>query len=289
MLILQIQILTSFIMPSNNPTTFEYINLILPSVMGVITFILGYVVSNSISNKKDKTNLIAIYEYFTLYLNHQLESIDVQIELMKEQIIKLGELDSMEGLSITLKIQPYYALDSINKEALMQSFKHKGKKPDESLIIINYIELTRHSFEHYKIYHQDYIESQQELRARWNDALKEFINFKRKAFNKTIGEINGSQDLIAMNRIFNEWSEIKNGGLKHSINNLVEPIDKYFGPIYSISPNNEYAGECLRISARIDMVFKEWQDEQNTYRRFLETSIQSIETFKSDNNSLILP
>lgn len=257
----------------------DYLYIYLPPVVVVVTFILGYVISNAINKNQEHRRLKRVFDFFQLYYENQIKSIKKQIIFIKEQEVKVSQLKNTNGLDITLINQPYFILDSIKKEELFSAWIDIMKKDSQSLInILTYIEFTKKSFIRYSEHHKGFLERQDEIRLKWNSKITEFHKIKVSLTSSPIEVLKQNKDLIMLNHIYNEWCKYENThSLKDTLLHLVMPLIEYFEPIYKKSPDNQIAIVLIAKAQEIDITYKEWESEISRYDAYLKNFIEVLE------------
>ena len=157
----------------------DYLDIYLDPVVAIATFILSYFLAKIITDRQEKNKLTSLFNYFNLYLINQNKAIDRQIEEIKKQKDAIKELSNTDGITISIINQPYYILDTINKEALLDAWTKIGKKEAQKYFdIISHIELTRKIFQAYKDYHTNFLQRLNGIRQDWNTKLSTFTKLK---------------------------------------------------------------------------------------------------------------
>ncbi len=84
----------------------DYVDIYLDPVIVIITFVLGYIISNLINKNQEIRKFQRVLEYFIVYYKDQISSVIKQLELIKEQSTKISLLKNTNGLGIDLINQP---------------------------------------------------------------------------------------------------------------------------------------------------------------------------------------
>jgi hypothetical protein len=263
-----------------NKDLFDYIAIFLAPITAIMTFILGYIISNAINKNQENRKLTRVFDYFQLYYKNQINAIKGQIELIKEQKDKVNQLKDTSGLSITITSQPYFILDSINKEELFSSWTNNKKKDSQSLMdIIKFIEFTRKSFEKYVEYHKGFILRQSDIQSKWNNKITAWHNLKGALTSAHPEILAQNPDITKLIEIYNSMGEFENSELlSDTIQHLVNPLLEYFEPIYSKNPNNQMALALITTAQGIYIEYKMWENEIKSYNAYLTALLTSLET-----------
>ncbi|MGV3631744.1 MAG: hypothetical protein ACO1O6_11095 [Bacteroidota bacterium] len=187
----------------------QCIDVFLDPIVVIITFFLGYWISNHQTNKKENKELDALYDYFTLYLTKQKKALKAQMDYLIKQREDLSQLIPFSSLPLNLSIQPYYILDNINKEKLVQSFERKNRKGQQVIELISFIELSRAIFSKYEVYHGQFTTRQNDFQNQWNQHLKELHHDKMNLMNRPLDEIRRIPELVELNSTYNNLDRIE--------------------------------------------------------------------------------
>lgn len=256
----------------------DKVNIIIPSVISIIAFISGFFLSNYIENKKDKRNLTRVYDYFMEYFKEQIILIRNQTVSIVKQKVDVSLLKNTGGINFHIISQPYFILDSINKEELFTAWTNIKKKEGKTLIdILKYIEYTKKVFDGYNEHHKEFLLRQREIRDKWNSRCSDFHTLKGDLHSLPKAEIEANSDLFKLNSIYNMWNKIGSEALLDTISNLVMPIKEYYEPIYSKDPGNNIALQLISKVGEIELVFEEWKAEIESYDSYLGEIIKGLE------------
>lgn len=248
---------------------FDYIEIFLDPIVIIITFILGFWLSNYSIKKKENIELDSLFDYFKIYVENQLQQISKQIIEIETQQKKISNLKNMGGLTI-INIQPlYFILEGINKQQLLKSWIRKGNIDQKLIIILKYFNFTKLSFDNYQSFHSGFLERQNLLRDKWNNSIKNLHDFKLSTSNKPREELSQSDDFIFFNSLYNTWGNLKNPALEDTINLIVQPLENHFQKIFNKNPENHFAAKILEKVQAIDIVYLEWKAEVENYKKYL--------------------
>jgi hypothetical protein len=258
----------------------DYFMIYLPSIVVVITFFLGYWISNRINKNQETRRLIRVYNYFKVYLERQNKSIQHQISLFEKQIEKVNKLVDMSGLTIPVATPLYFIVDPIKKEEVFYAWTEIMKKDSQEFInTLQILEYTKMTFDNFVKYHHDFIERQNDIRLRWNSKLFKFQKM-RASFNSH-PQIASDPNIKKLNEIYDNWTSGDESSLKRTVDELTKPLLSHFYPIYSKNPGNRMALKLIRIAQDIDMIYKEWEFEITAYKITLQGIIdESSNEFK---------
>lgn len=267
---------------------FDYIEIFLDPIIIIITFILGFLLSNYNIKRKENNELDSLFEYFKIYVKNQKEQISKQIIEMDKQLINVSNLSNIGGLSI-INVQPIdFILEDVNKQLLLKAWIKKDLNEQNLIDILKIFNYTKISFENYQIYHKGFLERQTNLREKWNLKIKNFHDYKLSVSKKPKDELKNSKEFIFLNEIYNNWSEQGTRPLKATIDDIVRPLEKYFSEVFNQNPDNPLAGEILKKVQSIDIVYNEWEAEVRNYTFYLKEILPNLKKSLADLNKIEL-
>ncbi len=252
----------------------DYVGIYLEPFLGVLTFFLGYLLSKIITTKQEVSKLKKVYQYFSVYFTSQLSNIREQIKFIKEAAREVSKLKNTSGLDIKLINQPYFILDTINKEDLLDSWIRVGRKePIELIKTLKFIEFTKVSFNGYMEYHRKFLERQFGIRNKWNASIDSF--HKLKAQMVANGNVN-TPEIQKLNEIYNNWIDQNSKFLSETVDNLTKPILEYFTPLYEREGKDMGALMLIQKAQEIEIVYLEWMNEVGAYVKYLKYLHKSL-------------
>ncbi|MFT4662589.1 MAG: hypothetical protein ACI8XB_002879 [Patiriisocius sp.] len=255
----------------------DYTDVFLDPVIVIITFVLAYWLANIQSKRKNKKELNNLFEYFSLYLTKQTESINKQIKYINEHALELEALKPFNGPAVKFTIQPYHLLESMNKENLVQSFKQKGIESEKVMNIISYIDLTKITFDNYREYHKGFLSRQNDARVKWNSQMIEFHQLKTDLLNRPPKEVKASKELMKLNELYNSMIDSNSEEMGVVYDDFIIPLEKYFQDIYSKDHNNKYANLLMPKLQFLQITYHEGEASINQYKNFLSKILGVLE------------
>ncbi len=256
----------------------DYLDIFLDPLIVVITFIIGYWVSNLISKNKEKRRLRSIYEFFKDYLNNQFPGIQSQIDLIKEYKDNISGLKGISNVSITVVPQPYFLLDSINLEDLFSAWRFKKRRNTQDLIdILKMIEFSKVTFNGYFENHKTFTARQINIYDNWRAKIKEFHDLKAELTKIPVEEIKANPDLVNLNQIYNNWVKGNKDQITEVVEFLAEPLIDHYTPIYGQNPNNEIALSLIKAGQGLRIIYKEWFHHVKDYSEKLDSFVITLE------------
>lgn len=270
---------------NSTPSILDYIDVFLDPVIVIITFFLGFLLANIQAKRKDKKENSDLFEYFSVYLTKQNESIKKQLDNMKEHLVILESLSPFNGPKVIFIIQPYHLLESMNKERLVQSFKQKEISQNVVLNIISFIDLTKISFNHYQEFHAQYLKDQSLVREKWNFKMTELHQLKMdlmvSASEETLSE---KPELVKLNDCYNLLTE--DMGVSEVLETFIKPMIDYFNDLYGKDHKNETVNLLLAHFQKIEIIYMESMAFIKRYKTFLSNIIEVLESEEAKSEIL---
>jgi|GEM_PF-6227439 len=267
---------------TNNRDIHDYIDIYLDPLVAIGTFVLGYYLSKIITDRQENSKLTSLLSYFQLYLTNQRAAIDKQIDQMILQKSALKNLNNTSGLSVSLVNQPYYILDSINKESLLQAWTTIGKMSSQKFFdIISHIELTRKIFDAYKDHHSTFINRLNSIQVDWNTKMTELHKLKAALTSNKKEIVLSDPDLKILVQIFNEtYKDSENKSFYYAMEKLVNPIEAHFREAYSNNPQNKVALVLTQKAQEIQLVFQGWTSSKDSYDEYIHIIVDELQKSK---------
>lgn len=263
----------------------DLLKLLFDFFITLITFILGYWLSSYQLNKKEIKELNNVYEYFLQYLKKQHKSICRQCDLIEEYKGKIVNLLNTNPPPLTLINQPYYILDSLNREKVARSLKVNGHSIENTMKIIGFIELSRAVFENIIEFHKGFMNRHLDIRNRWNKEIKTFHKQKATMLKRPKDEIKSTLYLIQMNHIYNQWTlEALDLSLSYTIENLAKPIGLLMSAEHQLNPENSDVIDMLEITQTLEIIYEEWKIEISSCESLLRSQIEVLRDVESSIN-----
>lgn len=258
----------------SNRDIHDFIDIYLDPVIVILTFILGYWISTISFNRKTKAKNHKLLEYFKTYLERQNKAIDRQNEEILKHKKKADNLADTGGFDIVLINQPYFILDSINKEDLLEALKTiRLVTPANFIETLDFIEFTKKCYERHSFQHTNFIDQLAALRERWNSTIQDFHNLKAKATDMPIEAIRANSSVLKLNEVYNDWTSDENQRvqtLKMTIDKLVAPLSTYFEEVYRNNPQDSLALAILSRVQRLEMIYNQWESTVKSYSQYLD-------------------
>lgn len=217
----------------------DYVRIYGSLVMSVITFVLGYVVANRISNKKERKELANIKEMFLKYEKSLIKSVESQIISYKKYKESLLDLRGMGVVAFDRVAFNFDFFDSLNKERLYMAFlDHK-----EDIDLYNFF--VFHSY--FKKVEQDMGEQNKELIGRYRE-LTDRWNIQINKLHDFISNLNVS-DTLYTDLERKELMETYNNTDINDKSSLQEMMDLWVNPFIDILTRkyDETKGENLDL------------------------------------------
>lgn len=175
-----IQKITEVVHSNPNRDWLDFVDVFGGIASSILIFILGLILSNLISKRKDKQKCKEYYNFFVEYLKQQHESINNQVAELKKTKLRLEEVKYHRAPELKMILQQFYVLDSFNKEQLMTAFKMFKKQPSELMNILHELEYARVLINDIETSLLNYSNRQNELTELLNVDLKQWDSLTRK-------------------------------------------------------------------------------------------------------------
>ncbi|WP_343631280.1 hypothetical protein [Fluviicola sp.] len=225
----------------NTKDWLDYTDVFLDPVLLILTFFLGYWISNWQVKRKEKKELNELYDYFLLYLARQEATISLQIKAIEELINELNYLKPFKTIRAKFIIQPIELLENLNRAQIVESFKFKSHPPVEAINLFVFINLCVENFKNFQDSHLNFGKRQNEILYKWNELIKDFHISKINSINMSTTDIINIPELMTLNRYYNDFCELKDPTPENVMEVCITPLKKYFGELGKIDHTNSYA------------------------------------------------
>ncbi|MDX2191511.1 MAG: hypothetical protein SFY32_16790 [Bacteroidota bacterium] len=261
----------------------DYLSIFLESIIVIIAVALGNYFSNRSYNRQENEKLERLFKYFQSYVIYQKERIQSQIDSIVSFKESCEKSKDFKHITIHKVVQPYFILDSINKQDLFESFRIQ--KSDRDLIkYLTDLEIIKITFENFLFENDSYVESINFLNDEWN---KEFSDFKVNAEDYISGLIiiNGYE--IKIKETFQKFQN------KYEIPSLVETMTDLITPLSDLDNeimNNRQIifknpGDYFHVHDNLNelnLIYKKWEATKNEYSIQLGKTIENLNIKKME-------
>jgi len=262
----------------NSKDFLDYLDVFLDPILLIITFLLGYWISSWQLNRKEKKELDEQFDYFTLYLSKQSDSIKNQIQTIRETISGLENLKPFKVVQTRFIIQPIELLDTMNKAQITKSFQYKGFPPSDAVQLFVSINLCMENFKQYRESHIRFIQRQNEILLKWNEQIQDFHLSKMLSINLPVNEVIEIPELMTLNDYYNKLMEIEkpNDTPENLMKVCINPLIEYFKKLSEKDHTNRYANEYIPKLEKIAITYLQSEDYIKQQKEYLEKIIEVL-------------
>lgn len=253
----------------------DYVDVFGGLIIGILTFILGYALSNIIERRKAKRDQKECRSFFNVYWKEQLEKTYKQIEFMNDLANRLESYESFEGIQVTNQLHPFYLYDAIDKQKLVESFRAQGKE-EQIIKRMGFIELLRFIREEYLRGYERFKENNKRFGEDWNTSMLEFAAMKMQIMALPKDTLLRIPEVVEINNRYN-LSFNKSITTPEIARDIVYPLDKYLREVYSKNPSNQYAMTFLPILARLKIAYQHNKVHSTAYSSGLKDLINTLQ------------
>lgn len=219
----------------------DYLNLGLP----VITFFLGFILSNIAEKRWTRKEQKATRNFFEEYWQEQLISAERLIESFDAFAGRLENYTEFHGVELAHEIQPFFMFDSMDKARLFDSFRGVGEEK-RLMDRMRFIELVRASDTLCMRQFEGFLTVNNDNRERWNAALAEYraaqLMVDTEVIRLLAGDDNISPEALELNRYFC----IRDIAGSHDwVTRVIIPMEKYLTDVYTANPESRIAAAML--------------------------------------------
>jgi hypothetical protein len=248
----------------------DYVDVFLDPILLIITFFLGYLISNWQVKRNEKRDLDEQFAFFTLYLTKQRDSIKKQIDAIKETVTELENLKPFNPAQTKFIIQPIELLNTLNKAHVTKSFENKGYPPNDEVTLFMFINLCIENFNNFRESHFRFSKRQNDLLFKWNDLIQDFHKSKMRSTNIPKNDLINSPELMKLNKYYNDLCDIEPafGTPEKVIDVCIKPLNDYFLKVNEQDHTNIYSIEYIPKLEQIGIIYahsEEYIKQQKDY------------------------
>jgi hypothetical protein len=234
-----------------------FLELLIDPVLLVITFILGFVISNIQRKRKNKAELNSLFEFFILYLAKQQDSFQRQLVLFSNYLESLKKIKPYHGIELGFIVQPYELLEVIDKVKLIQSFKQNKISENKALSILTVISFFKENIRIFSEAHNHFIDKQNGIGAEWNLAMMQFHQEKVNLLSLQKKDILENEVLIELNRKYNDLLQAKSDEPFIAYEVCIKPLNEYFSIIFNSDHLNKTVLKLMPLLQKLDRIYNE--------------------------------